>query len=320
MAPGKGSALELRHLKYFVAVADELHFGRAATRLHIVQPALSKSIMALERELGVQLFVRTKRSVAITEAGSVLALEARSILQRVDRAVDSVRLTNSGHSGRLEIGCIAPATWSILPVVLRRYRNRYPNVKLRLTELPSAEQLTALEQGAIDVGFVRLPLHHDDLEFEVVHREPFIATLPESHPLAAEETISVTALAREPFIAATRSAEPGFYDQCIAVFAEHGVAPRIVEEANAPSAMLGMVAMGLGVTVSPVSLLTMPRIGVVCRPLEASSVVLELGVARKSGARSAALDAFLEAVGDIADTTDENQSAQGGVSVLAGAT
>lgn len=296
-------AMELRHLRYFVAVVDELHFGRAACRLHIVQPALSKSIMALEQELGVQLLVRTKRSVSVTDAGELLAREARVILQRVDRAVDSVRLTGSGHLGRLEIGCIAPATWSILPQILRDYRLRYPEVKVRLTELPSAEQLTALEEGAIDVGFVRLPLNDDALEFDVVYREPFIATVPETHPLAHEPTISVAALAEEPFIAATRSAEPGFYDQCLAVFAEHGCAPKIVEEANAASAMLGMVAMGLGVTVSPMSLRTMPRAGVTCRPLTASTIVLDLGVARQVNARSATLATFLQAVRETAAVT-----------------
>ena len=276
--------------------------------------------MALERELGVQLFVRTKRSVAITEAGSVLAQEARGILQRVDRAVDSVRLTGSGHIGRLEIGCIAPATWSILPGVLRQYRQQYPDVKVRLTELPSAAQLTALEQGTIDVGFVRLPLYDDELEFKVVYREPFIATVPETHRLAAAATIPVAALAEEPFIAATRSAEPGFYNQCIAVFAEHGVAPNIVEESNAASAILGMVAMGLGVTVSPQSLLTMPRVGVICRPLEASSVVLELGVARQTEPHSAALNAFLQVVGEIAAATEMIPFADRGASLRMTAT
>ena len=292
--------LELRHLKHFLALSEELHFGRAANRLHIVQPALSKSIMTLERELGVELFVRTKRSVAITEAGSVLAQEARLILARVDRAVDATRLADTGHIGRLEVGYIAPATWSVLPPVLREHRIHYPGVKLRLTELPSAEQLVALEQDSLDVGFVRMPLHHEDLTFEVVHREPFVATLPESHPLAREPVVAVEALAEEPFIAATRAAEPGFYDQCIAVFAEHGLVPKIVEEANAPSAMLGMVAIGLGVTVSPLSLLTMPRVGVICRPLRDSSVVLELAVARRSNTHSAVLDAFLDAVNKAA--------------------
>ncbi len=296
--------MELRHLRYFVALADELHFGRAAQRLHIVQPALSKQIAALERELGVQLFVRTKRSVAITDAGRVFAPEARSILMRVERAIETTKLTAQGDIGRLEIGCIAPATWSVLPGALRSFSQRYPGVKLRLTELPSASQLDALHSGTIDVGFVRLPLHDDMLRFDIIHREPFIATVPETHPLAAQKDISVRELAAEPFIAATRSAEPGFYDQCIAVFAEHGVVPRVVEEGNAPSAILGMIAMGLGVTVSPASILSMPRVGVVCRPLRKSSVVLELGVVRHPEPGPPALDAFLQAVGEVSTAVE----------------
>ena len=137
----------------------------------------------------------------------------------------------------------------------------------------------------------------------------------ETHRLAAAATIPVAALAEEPFIAATRSAEPGFYNQCIAVFAEHGVAPNIVEESNAASAILGMVAMGLGVTVSPQSLLTMPRVGVICRPLEASSVVLELGVARQTEPHSAALNAFLQVVGEIAAATEMIPFADRGASL-----
>jgi DNA-binding transcriptional LysR family regulator len=305
--------VELRHLRYFVALADELHFGRAAHRLHIVQPALSKQIAALERELGVQLFVRTKRSVSITDAGRVLAPEARSILKRVERAIETTKLTAQGDIGRLEIGCIAPATWSVLPAALRSFSRQVPGVKLRLTELPSASQLEALHAGTIDVGFVRLPLYDETLQFDVVYREPFIATVPEIHPLAAQKDISVLELAEEPFIAATRSAEPGFYDQCIAVFAEHGVVPRIVEEGNAPSAMLGMIAMGLGVTVSPASLLTMPRVGVVCRPLRKSSVVLELGVARHPEVGSPALEAFLLAVGEVAAAMERYPTSLNGV-------
>jgi DNA-binding transcriptional LysR family regulator len=293
--------VELRHLRYFVALAEELHFSRAAQRLYIVQPALSKQIASLERELGVQLFVRTKRSVALTEAGSVFAPEARAILKRVERAVETTKLVARGELGRLEIGCIAPAIWSVLPGVLRGFSERLPSVTLRLTELPSALQLEALHTGAIDVGFVRLPLHDDALRFDVVYREPFVATLPEMHPLAAQNEVSVADLAKEPFIAATRSAEPGFYDQCIAVFAEHGCVPRTVEEGNSSSAILGMIAMGLGVTVSSASMLTAPKIGIVCRPLRDSSIMLELGIARNPETHLPALDAFLQAVQEEAD-------------------
>ena len=150
--------MELRHLRYFVAVAEELHFGRAAQRLHIVQPALSKQIASLEAELGIQLFNRTKRRVTITDAGRALYEEVRVILQRIDRAVETAQMTAAGQVGSLDIGFIGPAMWSVLPKLLAEHHKRVPDVRFRLAELSSAAQLASLRDGALDAGFVRLPL------------------------------------------------------------------------------------------------------------------------------------------------------------------
>jgi DNA-binding transcriptional LysR family regulator len=285
--------VELRHLRYFVAVAEELHFGRAAQRLHIVQPALSKQIMALERDLGVQLFERTKRSVRVTSAGEALYDEARAILQRVERAAYTAQMTAIGEIGGLDIGFIGPAMWSVIPPTLRVHRQRFPGVRFHLHELGSAAQMRRLGDGGLDVGFVRPPVNEARVVFQTVLQEPFVVGLPEDHPYASAEILDLAELASETFILVPRRESPGFYDRCVALCHTYGFSPRAIEEGNAPAAMYGMVAAGLGVTLAPASVLNVPWHGVVFRPLDRPSLV-ELAVAHRDEDPSAALAAFLE--------------------------
>ena len=293
--------MELRHLRYFVAVAEELHFGRAAQRLHIVQPALSKQIASLEAELRVQLFHRTKRRVTITDAGRALYDEARVILQRVERAVETAQMTAAGQIGSLDLGFIGPAMWSVLPKLLTEHHKRLPEVRFRLSELSSVAQIAGLRDGTLDAGFVRLPLHdYDDIEFRIVLREPFVVTLPEHHPAADSPTVDLAALAAEPFIFVPRRVEPGFYDRCIALCQSCGFSPTIVEEGTGPTAICGMVATGLGITLSPASILDAPWPGIVFRSLIQQEPDLELAVAVRREEPSAALRAFLHTIDDIA--------------------
>jgi DNA-binding transcriptional LysR family regulator len=292
--------VELRHLRYFAAVAEELHFGRAAQRLHIVQPALSKQIASLETEIGVQLFHRTKRRVTITDAGSVLYEEVRVILQRVERAVEAAQMTAAGQVGSLDLGFIGPAMWSVLPKLLAEHHRRLPDVRFRLSELSSVAQIASLRDGTLDAGFVRLPLHdYDDVEFRVVLTEPFVVTLPERHPAAAAPSVDLGALAAEPFIFVPRRVEPGFYDRCIALCQSYGFSPNIVEEGTGPTAICGMVATGLGITLSPASILDAPWPGIVFRQLSRPSLELELAVATRREEPSAALRGFLETIDDV---------------------
>jgi DNA-binding transcriptional LysR family regulator len=294
--------VELRHLRYFVAVAEELHFGRAAQRLHIVQPALSKQIASLEAELKIQLFHRTKRRVTITDAGRVLYEEARVILQRIDRAVETAQMTAAGQIGSLDLGFIGPAMWSVLPKLLAEHHRRLPEVRFRLSELSSVSQIAGLRDGTLDAGFVRLPLHdYDDIQFRVVLREPFVVTLPERHPAAASPTVDLAALAGEPFIFVPRRVEPGFYDRCIALCHSYGFSPNIVEEGTGPTAICGMVATGLGITLSPASILNAPWPDIVFRRLSRQGVHLELAVATRREEPSAALGAFLDTIDEVAE-------------------
>jgi DNA-binding transcriptional LysR family regulator len=293
--------VELRHLRYFAALAEELHFGRAAQRLHIVQPALSKQIASLETEIGVQLFHRTKRRVTITDAGRVLYDEVRVILQRIERAVETAQMTAAGQIGSLDLGFVGPAMWSVLPKLLAEHHRRLPDVRFRLSELSSVAQIASLRDGTLDAGFVRLPLHdYDDVEFRVVLTEPFVVTLPERHPAAASPSVDLAALAAEPFIFVPRRVEPGFYDRCIALCQSYGFSPKIVEEGSGPTAICGMVATGLGITLSPASILNAPWPGVVFRTLSRESLELKLAVATRREEPSAALRGFLETIDEVA--------------------
>lgn len=291
--------MELRHLRYFVAVAEEMHFGRAAQRLHIVQPALSKQVSALERELGVRLFSRTKRSVEFTPAGAAFYNEARDVLRRVDRATELTKLTAGGALGTLEIGFTSPIIWSVLQPVLRRQRERFPGVRLHLKELHTTPQLRMLREGKLNAGFVRAGGPDELLEFRPVLREGIIVALPEGHRLANEERVDLASLADERFMLVSRSTAPGFYDNCMALCESYGFTPAIVEEGNTPAALYGMVAAGLGVSLGPESASRIPWTGVVFKQPTKQPVVVEFSVVYRRADPSQTLASFLATVDEV---------------------
>jgi DNA-binding transcriptional LysR family regulator len=187
---GVMNGMELRHLRYFVTVAEELHFGRAATRLAIVQPSLSQQIRQLEDELGFPLLYRTKRYVELTDAGKVFLVEARQVLAQVREAKHTAQRAYRGEVGRLVVGYISSSTYDLLPLMLRVYRERFPAVEVALRELTTQEQLRALEEEYIQVGLLRLPISAPLLHVEVVRREPIVCVLPEEHPLATDRGVA----------------------------------------------------------------------------------------------------------------------------------
>src|SRR6266540_1112001 len=264
--------MELRHLRYFVAVAEEMHFGRAAQRLHIVQPALSKQISALERELGVLLFSRTKRSVAFTPAGEAFYQEARDVLARVDRASELTRLTAAGALGTLDIGFASPVMWSVLQPILRKHREAFPGVRLHLHELHSAPQMRMLREGKLNAGFVRARGDDELLEFRPVCREGIVLV--------------------------SRNTAPGFFADCVDLCQSYGFSPVVVEEGNTPAALYGMVAAGLGVSLGPESASVVPWRGVTFKPVTNASSV-EFAVAYRRDDKSKALASFLATVDDV---------------------
>jgi DNA-binding transcriptional LysR family regulator len=291
--------VELRHLRYFVAVAEELHVGRAAERLHIAQPALSRQVMALERELGVDLFDRSTGRMVLTPAGEAFRDETRIILQRVDRAVADVQALASGDAGMIEVGFVGPAMWSVLPAIMREHHRRHPGVHFRIAELPIGSQLEKLRDGSLDIGFLR-PFVHDDLvAFETVWREGVVVVLPDNHYLAGEDAIDLAELKGEVFITIPRSDSPPLYDLFMDVCRGYGFLPTRTEEARSISS-LSVLAAGFGVSLMPSSVADAHLPGIVARPLTHETPEIPLAVAYRRDRAAGPLAPFLETTRRVA--------------------
>lgn len=246
--------LELRHLRYFLAVAETLHFGRAAERLGLSQPPLSVQIRQLEELVGTPLFERDRRSVRLTPAGAVFREEARRTLRQADAAVEAARAAATGESGTLRIGFVSSAPFNALPGILRRYREAHPHIGLELREMGTAVQLKALQAGEIDLGLLRLPAQARGVQVELLLREPLVAVLPDSHPLAGSQRVRIQDLRDDPFVLFPRRLGPGLYDRILSFCNEAGYHPEIVQEVEQMHALVGLVAAGLGVTLAPASM------------------------------------------------------------------
>jgi DNA-binding transcriptional LysR family regulator len=291
--------MELRHLRYFVAVAEELHFGRAATRLSIVQPSLSQQIRQLEDELGFPLLYRTKRSVELTDAGEVFLSEAQQVLARVQEAKRTAQRAYRGEAGRLMVGYISSSTYDLLPMMLRVYRERFPDVEVALRDLTTQEQLRALEEEYIQVGLLRLPINTPMLNVEVVRQEPIVCVLPEEHPLAIGERIAVPLLAHEPFVLQSRQRGAGYYIELMKLCLASGFSPNVTQEVTELHAIVGLVAAGIGVSLVPLSTRNIRSQGVVYRELEGTAPMTEMAVAWRRDADSAIVPNFLTVAREI---------------------
>jgi DNA-binding transcriptional LysR family regulator len=267
--------MELRHLRYFSTVATELHFGRAAEKLHIAQPPLSKQIQDLEAELGFELFNRTKRSVALTPAGKEFLVEVERIFQQLDRAIDIGRKTSRGELGQISIGFVGSATYNILPVMLQRFRDRYPNVRIDLHELTTDRQLVWLREGRIDLGLIRSPIVERDLVSQVIFQESLVVALPINHPLAMLEEIDIRSLVIEPFILFPRQLAPGLYDPIIAICQAAGFSPQVVQECIQMQTIVSLVSANMGVSILPESIQEAQRQGVVYKPIRSTDLSVE---------------------------------------------
>jgi DNA-binding transcriptional LysR family regulator len=260
--------VEVRHLRYFVTVAEELHFGRAAERLHMAQPPLSQQIRQLETQLGFQLFHRTQRRVSLTEAGQVFLQHSQDLLQQLERAIEAGRQASRGEVGKLAIGFVSSATYSLLPPILHEFRDRVPQVNLTLRELTTDQQVRWLAENRLDVGFIRPPIDDPQLRTQVILQEPLVVALPHRHPLAQTPRIPLASLATEPFILFPRRLAPGLYDQVISLCQSAQFSPKVVQEAIQMQTIVGLVAANMGVAIVPVSIQNLGRTGVVYRPLQ----------------------------------------------------
>ncbi|WP_380178809.1 LysR family transcriptional regulator [Kalamiella sp. sgz302252] len=245
---------ELRHLRYFIAVAEELHFGRAAQRLAISQPPLSQQIQQLEQLIGARLLSRTNRSVQLTPAGVQFLADARQILQSVSTAADKAARLHRGEEGQLRIGFTSSAPFiSAVSDALFVFRQRYPDVHLKMQEINSRQQLAPLNEGRLDLGVMRNTPLPATLEHRLLLREPLYAVVHCAHRLAGRDTVSLTELAEEPFVFFDPQVGTALYSDTLALLERYAVRPDIAQEAGEAMTILGLVATGLGVSVLPAS-------------------------------------------------------------------
>lgn len=290
-------SMELRHLRYFVAVAQTLHFGRAAEQLSITQPVLSDQIQRLESLLGVQLLHRTKRVVQLTEPGHIFLTEAMQILEQAKRAIATVQRAAQGRLGQLTIGYTGPALYTALPEIVRTFRERYPDVELILHELCTPDQETALQEDKIDVGFLHPPISAPVKQIELL-QEPMVVALPENYSLAHQPILSIKDLAHESFILFPRSVGPNLYRDILTLCAQAGFTPNVTQEVTPQPTMVGLVAAGMGIALVSASMQYISRPGVVYRELQEIAPVLRLAIAWKDEWRSPVLQNFLQVVRD----------------------
>lgn len=245
--------MELRHIRYFLTVAEELHFGHAAERLHVSQPPLSQQIRQLEAELGVMLLERNQRNVQLTEAGKLYARDMRELLSSLEEAGLRARQAAEGIIGSLSVGFVASAIYSLLPRIYRRFRTEYPKVSLSLDELSTAEQIEALHAGRIHVGIGRPPIGDSTLDVQLLVDEPLAVAMPAHHPLANRDVLDLAELSSEPFVLFPRRPRPGWLDIVREACEQAGFVPNVAQEVQELSSAVTLAAAGIGLTVVPAS-------------------------------------------------------------------
>jgi DNA-binding transcriptional LysR family regulator len=292
--------MELRTLRYFAVLAEELHFGRAAQRLAITQPPLSLALRGLEDELGVILLARTRRRVGLTHAGSIFLEQARGILARADEAVQLARAADRGDIGRLTIGFMSASIFTLLPAVLREFAARHPGVRLDLRELTLPQQIAALRAGNLDAGFVRPPVADADLTATPLLEEPLRVALPADHRLTAAKRVRARQLAEEPFVMFQRAPGLVLHDLVLGFCLQQGFTPRVAQEASQTHAVVGLVSAGIGVALVPASAEAIRLRGVEFRPLAEKSPPVGTCLAWRSDDTSPVLRAFAETARNVA--------------------
>jgi DNA-binding transcriptional LysR family regulator len=245
--------IELRHLRYFVAVAEELHFGRAAARLNISQPPLSQQIQILEQQIGARLFARTNRSVSLTPAGKLFLADSRQILMQVEDAAARAARLHQGETGELRIGFTSSAPFiKAVSVTLSRFRMQYPDVHIQTRESNTREQIAPLSEGALDLGLMRKTQLPETLDWQVILREPLLAMVHRDHPLAQRASVTLAELVQEPLVFFDPHVGTGLYDDILGLLRRFGT-PVITQEVGEAMTIIGLVSAGLGISILPAS-------------------------------------------------------------------
>jgi DNA-binding transcriptional LysR family regulator len=289
--------LELRQLRYFLTVAEELHFGRAAARLHMTQPPLSQTIAALEETLGTPLFLRNRRQVTLTSAGSALLPEARRLLDSAAGLSELVRRAAAGESGRLALSFVTPADYSVLPPLLRDYSAAYPNVQLLLQEATTDVQVDDLLHERIDAGLIIPPLSEKaqvQLDYMKVLEEPLVVCAPAGVLPAGDAPVDLKTLRQLPLIIFPRKSAPALHDAILSCFHEASLSPEVKQEAIQMQTIVSLVSAGMGLALVPQSVSNLMRPGVEYRALAGPTPLVELGLAWRRDNASPVLRGFLE--------------------------
>lgn len=246
--------IELRHLRYFIAVAEELHFGRAALRLNISQPPLSQQIQILEHEIGARLFARTNRSVQLTAAGQQFLQDARLVLQQVDQAADKAARLHRGDEGEIRIGFTSSAPFiTVVSDALFTFRQRFPTVHIQMQEINTRQQLAPLGDGRLDLGVMRNTLLPETLDHQLLLREPMYALVHRAHRLAGRPQIALSDLAQEPFVFFDPQVGTALYGEILGLLGRYNIQPNIAQEVGEAMTIIGLVSTGLGVSILPAS-------------------------------------------------------------------
>jgi DNA-binding transcriptional LysR family regulator len=288
-------AMELRHFRYFAAVAQYLNYSEASRRLHVAQPAITQTIFDLEEEISAKLFLRTNRKVQLTAAGSTLFREVEAILKRTDEAKRATQRAARGEVGVLRIGFIAPATGPILPPVVETYRAQFPEVELQLQHMNPDAQFTAFDEGRLDLGFSR-PLSGEwrpYFEEEMIYTDHLTAVLPPNHPLGKEQTIKLEDLASEPFVLFHRVGAPGLFDEAVAMCRQAGFSPKVRHEPDLMTTVFVLVECGLGVSLVPGCARGFEEQKTIRRPLTVPSGPMCLCAIWPRGSENPTVNAFL---------------------------
>jgi DNA-binding transcriptional LysR family regulator len=279
--------MEIRHLRYFVTVARERNFTRAAEKLHIAQPPLSRQIQQLEEEVGMVLLDRDSRPLRLTEAGRLLYEHAAQVLERFDDLRTMMRRFREAERPRFVIGFVASTIYAALPHLIRRFRAETPGVDVSLVEMVSLEQIVALKDGRIDVGFGRIRFDDPAVRRDVLREERLVVALPLSHPLLEQEgPLSFAELAAEPLILCPRVPRPSYADQVISIFRDRGLEPHIAHEARELQTAIGLVAAEVGICIVPTSVQRLRRDDVVYRELIEQNITSPIIMSRRANDRS----------------------------------
>ncbi len=273
--------MDLRQLRYFIAVAEELSFSRAAERLHVSQPPLSVHVKGLEEDLGIRLFDRSNRGVTLTAAGQVFYDEIRTVLRRLEQARLKAQNAGRGERGTLSIGFVSIADYGVLPPALKRFREEFPQVEVQLHELTTDAQIREIRGGRLDLGIGLGPVEEADLVFETLLRESLLLAAPTGHRLLkASGAVRLKSFANESFIIPPRDIAPGLYDLIISQCHASGFAPRINQHARQMQTVIGLVSSGMGFALVPSSVKNLKRPGVQYRGLRGSTASVALGLLR----------------------------------------